>query len=61
MGYTTSEKSLNIPAHILFLGSYRIMTKKELAKEIVEAQKDPSFVREIKRFIKASMTVYKLN
>jgi len=37
------------------------MSKKQLAKSISEAQRDPQFIRELKRFVKASMKVYKLN
>jgi len=37
------------------------MTQKELLDAIMEAQKDPDFVREINRFIKASTSVHKLN
>ena len=34
--------------------------KKDIAKEIKEAQKDPQFLREIKKFIQASTDIYKL-
>ena len=37
------------------------LTGDELIRAIKEAQKDPEFVREIKRFIKATTRVYRLN
>ena len=37
------------------------MTDEELFKAIEEAKKDPQFRRDIKRFIKASLEVYKLD
>jgi len=33
----------------------------KLIKEIKEAQKDPDFVREVNKFIKATTKIYKLN
>ena len=33
----------------------------ELIKAIKEAQKDPEFMREISKFIKATTSVYRLN
>ena len=33
----------------------------KLAKAITEAQKDPQFIREINRFIKATTSIHKLH
>lgn len=35
-------------------------TKDELAEEIKEAQKDPGFIREVNKFIKAATAIRKL-
>ena len=36
-------------------------SNRELIKSIKEAQKDPNFIKEINRFIKATTNVYKLD
>ena len=36
------------------------MTQKELLKAIKEAQKDPKFIKEINKFIKATISIHKL-
>ena len=36
------------------------MTDKEWAKAVKEAQKNPEFMKEIDRFVKATTRVYKL-
>ncbi|MEK6932886.1 MAG: hypothetical protein AABW56_03780 [Nanoarchaeota archaeon] len=37
------------------------ISNRQLIKAIQEAQKDPSFIREVNKFIKATTNVYKLN
>lgn len=37
------------------------MTDKELLKAMKEARKDPNFIREINKFIKATTTIHKLD
>jgi hypothetical protein len=37
------------------------MTQKELLKAIKEAQKDPNFIKEINKFIKATTHIHKLD
>ena len=39
----------------------KILSSRELIKSIKEAQKDPNFIKEVNRFIKATTTVYKLD
>lgn len=36
------------------------LNEQELRKSIKEAQKDPNFIRELNKFIKAATTVHKL-
>lgn len=36
------------------------LSREELMKEIKKAQKDPEFIKEINRFIKATTTIHKL-